>query len=42
MKTADQGVTAPLNFPGRGCEDREFQRIPHLPGNQNGVYMKLK
>ena len=42
MKTADQGVTAPLNSPGRECEDRDIQRIPRLPGNQNGVYMRLK
>ena len=42
METADQGVTAPLNSLGRGCEDRDFQWIPRLPGNQNGVYMRWK
>ena len=27
---------------GRGCEDHDFQRIPHLPGNQHGVYLRSK
>ena len=38
MKTTDQGVTAPL-IPLVG-EDHDFQRIPHLPGNQHGVYLR--
>ena len=25
----------PAYSPGRGCEDRDFQRIPRLPGNQH-------
>ena len=42
MKAADQGVTAPLNSPGRGCEDRDFQRIPLLPGKPKWSVYEVK
>ena len=32
----------PAYSPGRGCEDRDLQLIPRLPGNQNGVYLRWK
>ena len=46
MKTVAHGVTALLRNSfvesGRGCKDRDFQRICRLPKNQNGVYLKWK
>ena len=42
MKTALQRSDCPTYSLGRECEDRDFQQIPRLLGNQNGVYLRWK